>query len=89
VQEQDKLNCHTLKLSRGTPGNALAVSMPAAAHPRVLDPFHTGIFETDNPVFSTTVPKRCEVFSSLFPAFFANIRRTFFRELRKCSSHFD
>ena len=27
--------------------------------------------ETDIPVFSTTIPKRCEVFSSL------NIRRTF------------
>jgi hypothetical protein len=29
--------------------------------------------ETDISVFSTTIPKRCEVFSSLF----ANIRRTF------------
>ncbi len=29
--------------------------------------------ETDNSVLSTTIPKRCEVFSS----FFANIRRTF------------
>jgi hypothetical protein len=35
--------------------------------------------ETDNPVFSTTMPKRCEVISSLLRAFFASIRRAFFR----------
>jgi len=38
--------------------------------------------ETDNPVFSTTIPKRCEVFSSLF----ANIRRTFGEHFFEVSS---
>jgi hypothetical protein len=61
-----------------------------AISPLSVPEFSMGL-ETDISVFSTTIPKRCEVFSSLFCEHWGTFGEHFFevRELQKWSSHFD